>query len=128
MIKEYFKTLNKKETVEVKKLVNSIKDDMVIAYPSNIYLRDVFIIHLNNSIDYLHKFIETEKENYFISFTRSIQESIAFAEGTSKKFLEILGLNLEILIEELIKIEYYEIIKPFEELKNDVILMLKYYI
>lgn len=128
MIKEYFKTLNKKETAEVKKLVNSIKDDMVIAYPSNIYLRDVFIIHLNNSIDYLHKFIETEKKNYFISFTRSIQESIAFAEGTSKKFLEILGLNLEILIERLIEIEYYEIIKPFEELKNDVILMLKYYI
>lgn len=104
----YFDTIPNNTKQELYQFLDTIKEDFQIAHPSNLYLSDVLTIYINNMIDTLIRYIKTPKHHLYDRFERYLYVCLNFTEGTSKLFLEILLINLNILKDLLIDIEYYE--------------------
>jgi len=123
----YYDTLHPDQVIEIYNLIESMKDDFTICYPDNIHLKDLFILHSNRLVDTMHDFITTPDQYKFYRLVRYFDSCISFSDRTIKTFIEMFILNMELLIQCLLKVEYYEVMGKIERMMEMVSEYFEYY-
>ena len=123
----FYDQLHPDQVLEIYNLIESMKDDFTICYPDNIHLKDLFILYTNRLVDTMHDFITTQDQYKFDRLLRYFDSCISFSRSTIKTFIEMFILNMELLIQCLLKVEYYEVVGKIERMMEMVSEYFEYY-